>query len=113
MTLEPFAVARERAMRIRPTHLLLGAACLHLLVAIAIYVGARLAILPALFTSEGTGQFVFDSLRYQQQAKALAGLLASDGISAWLRAPAEFHVQLYSLSFTIFSPLFGYSVLAV
>ncbi|MCM3901985.1 MAG: glycosyltransferase family 39 protein [Pyrinomonadaceae bacterium] len=109
----PFAFARERLKRARPLHLLLAAACLHFLIALAIYAAGRLSILPYPFTSSGMGQFAFDSIRYQQEAKTLVEVLSNDGVAAWLRAPFPLHVHLYSLSFAIFSLLFGYSVLAV
>ena len=100
-------------MRVRPQHLLLAAACLHLLTTLVIYTAGRLSILPEPFVADGTGEFAFDSFRYQQEAKALVGVLTNDGVAAWLRVPVQLHVYLYSLSFAIFSPLFGYSVLAV
>jgi putative peptidoglycan lipid II flippase len=113
MIYKPFAFARERIVRVTPLHLLLAAACLHVLTALAIYAAGRLSILPNPFTADGLGQFAFDSIKYQQDAKTLVGVLSNEGVAAWLRVPFEFHVHLYSLSFAIFSPLFGYSVLAV
>ena len=110
---KPFAFARERLLRVSPLHLLLAAACLHLLTALAIYTAGRLSILPHPFTADGFGQFAFDSLLYQQEAKTLVGVLSNEGVAAWLRVPFQSHVHLYSLSCAIFSPLFGYSVLAV
>jgi 4-amino-4-deoxy-L-arabinose transferase-like glycosyltransferase len=113
MTSKLFASARERILRLSPLHLLLAAACLHVLTALVIYTAGRLSILPEPFVADGMGQFAFDSFRYQQEAKTLVGVLRNDGVGAWLRVPVQTHVYLYSLSFAIFSPLFGYSVLAV
>lgn len=113
MTPKLFAFAQERAVRVRPLRLLLAAACLHLLTAVVIYTAGRLSILPEPFTADGMGQFAFDSFRYQQEARTLVGVLSNDGIAAWLRAPVQVHVHLYSLCFAVFSPIFGYSVLAV
>jgi hypothetical protein len=41
MTFKQFAFARDRILRVRPAHLLLAAACLHVLTALAIYTAAR------------------------------------------------------------------------
>ena len=113
MVLKPLAVARKRISRAKPSYLLIGAACLHVLTALGVYAAARLSILPGPFIAGGLGQFSFDSSRYLQEAKTLVEILISDGIVAWLGYPLEFHVHLYSLSLAILSPLFGYSVLAI
>jgi putative peptidoglycan lipid II flippase len=113
MTFELFASTRERTVRVRPLHLLLAAAGLHVLTALVIYTAARLSILPDPFLADGVGQFAFDSFRYQQEAKTLVEVLRNDGVAAWLRVPVQSHIYLYSLSFAIFAPLVGYSVLAV
>jgi 4-amino-4-deoxy-L-arabinose transferase-like glycosyltransferase len=110
---KPFAFARERILRISPLHLLLAAACLHFLMAFAIYTGARLSILPKLFTADGFGHFAPDSFRYLQEAKTLVEVLANEGVAGWLRVPFQTHVHLYSLSLAILGPLLGYSVLGV
>jgi 4-amino-4-deoxy-L-arabinose transferase-like glycosyltransferase len=108
-----FASIRERILRLPARNLLLIAACLHVFMALAIYTAARLSVLPGPFVADGTGQFVYDSFRYQQEAKALVEVLRNEGVASWLRVPVQSHVHLYSLSFAIFAPLFGYSVLAV
>ena len=113
MLAKPLASACERILRARPLYLLLAAACLHIVMAVAIYIAGRLSILPEPFTADGSGQFIFDSFRYQQQGKMLVEVLSNEGVAAWLRLPFEPHVHLYSLSFAVFNPLFGYSVLAV
>jgi 4-amino-4-deoxy-L-arabinose transferase-like glycosyltransferase len=113
MTLKPLGFSPERIFRVRPLRLLLAAACLHLLTALAIYAAGRLSVLPGPFTADGVGHFAFDSFRYQQEAKTLVGVLSNDGVAAWLRVPFQMHVHLYSLYLALFSPLFGYSVLAV
>jgi len=112
MTHRLFAFARKRAV-VRPLHLLLAAAGLHVLTALVIYSAARLSILPEPFIADGAGQFAFDSFRYQEEAKTLVEVLRNDGVAAWFRVPFQSHVYLYSLSFAVFAPLFGYSVLAV
>ena len=104
---------RERILRANPLRLLLAAACLHILTVVAIYGVGRLSLLPGAFTSDGFGQLASDSSVYQREAHTLVEVLSHDGVGAWLRVPVEFHVHLYSLAFAIFSPLFGYSVLAV
>lgn len=113
VTSESLTSARERILRASTWHLLLAAACLHILTAATIYVIGRLALLPESFNADGFGQFAFDSFRHQQEARRLVEVLSNDGVSAWLRVPVEFHVHLYSLAFAIFSSWFGYSILAV
>jgi putative peptidoglycan lipid II flippase len=113
MTSKLFASARERISHLRPIHLLLAAASLHLLTALAIYTAGHFSILPEPFTGDGMGQFAFDSFRYREEAKALVEVLRYEGVAAWFKAPFPPHVHLYSLSFAVFAPLFGYSVLAV
>jgi Dolichyl-phosphate-mannose-protein mannosyltransferase len=108
-----FAFAGARFLRARPRQLLLAAAGLHVLTALAIYTAGQLSILPYPFVSSDIGQFAFDSFWYQQEARTLAGVLSNDGVAAWLGTPFPLHLRLYSLSLAVFSPLFGYSVLAV
>ncbi len=112
MTSKLFAFARDRSARVRPRDLLLAAAGIHVLTALVVFSAGHLSILPAPFI-DGTGQFAFDSLRFQKEAKELVGVLSNDGVASWFHVPVESHVYLYSLSFAIFAPLFGYSVLAV
>lgn len=104
---------RRPFLRFSLFHLLIAAACLHVLTTLTIYTAARLSILPHPFVVDGLGQFTFDSSRYQQEAETLVGVLNNDGVAAWLHFPFQSHVHLYSLCFAIFSPVVGYSVLAV
>ncbi|HYJ47310.1 MAG TPA: hypothetical protein VEV81_11925 [Pyrinomonadaceae bacterium] len=106
------AFYRDSILRARPLRLLVTAACLHLLIAVAIYTAGRLSILPEPFAN-GSERFAFDTLIYQQGAEALTEVLSNDGIGAWLRTPSVPHVRLYSLSYFLFKPLFGYSTLAL
>lgn len=107
------AFFRERIWRARPLGLAIAAGCWHLLIALALYTAGRLSLLPEPFADDGSGQFTFDSMIYQQRAKTLAEVLSHNGIAAWLHTPSEPHVRFYSFSYFIFKSLFGYSILAI
>jgi hypothetical protein len=102
-----------RFSEVRPLHLILLAALLHLVIAVIIYVVGRFALLPGMFDAYGTGIFATDGYVYRLEAVALARLLTARGIAAWLAISSPFHVKLYSLSYAIFGPLFGFNVLSV
>jgi hypothetical protein len=97
----------------KATHLILLAALLHLILAVIIYVVGRFALLPGMFDAYGTGIFATDGYVYRLEAISLARLLTSRGIAAWLALSSPFHVKLYSLSYAIFGPVFGFNVLSV
>lgn len=97
----------------RPAHLLLAAALLHILTTIAVFTVGRLAVAPGSFDENGVGQFAFDSIRYREEALSLVQLLREGGLSAWVDAAPEMHVKAYSLSYLIFGPVLGHSILGV
>ena len=99
--------------QVRPAHLIAAAALLHLTFTITAYIAGRFALLPSVFDANGTGIFfASDGATYRAEAIALARFLARDGIIAWLIAPSPLHIRLYSLSFAVFSPLFGFNILS-
>ncbi|MCA1636236.1 MAG: hypothetical protein LC802_21730 [Acidobacteria bacterium] len=97
-------------MRLR--HLLSIALCLHLTVAAGVYYAGRRAAAPALVGQGGIASFASDGHIYRSQIGALEKTLKEEGVAAWFRAPALAHVRLYSLSFALFSPLFGQNILS-
>lgn len=98
--------------RVRPARLLGAAAALHLALAFVIYAVGRLALLPSMFDVHGTGVFATDGYVYRLEAISLARILSLNGMMAWLATSSPFHVKLYSLSFALFGPLFGFNVLS-
>jgi len=94
--------------------LLAVAAMLHLTLAVGIYAAGWAALFPGLI--DGNAVLVplaSDSHSYRSEAAALAGTLTNEGVSAWTVHPAPFHIKLISLSFALFRPLFGFSLLSV
>ena len=107
------ARAGESLSRIRPTYLILLAALLHLILAVIIYTVGSRALLPGMFDPYGTGIFATDTYVYRLETIALSSLLTSQGVGNWLSVSAPFHVKLYSLSYAVFGPVFGFNVLSV
>src|SRR3982751_420892 len=99
--------------QVRPAHLIVAAALLHLILTITAYIAGRFALLPDVFDANGTGLFfASDGATYRAEAIALVRLLARDGITAWLNTSSPVHIKLYSLSFAILGPLFGFNILS-
>lgn len=104
---------READSPVRPTRLIAAAAGLHLAATAAVYLTGRFGFAPGVFDANGIGvSFAPDAYGYQAQAVALCEQLTRDGAAAWLAAPSQFHVKLYSLSFAVLNPLFGFTVLS-
>lgn len=101
----------DRRMKIM--RLIVAAIALHLTVAVIIFLAGRFALFPSAFDTNGIGiSFAPDVYNYRAQAVMLSEILTSDGATAWLTAPAPLHVKLYSLSFAVFGPLFGFNILS-
>lgn len=93
--------------------LLLIAACVHLAVAAgACLAGRRAAGAGGTFGEGGIASFASDGRVYRPQIVALERTLKDEGAAEWLRTPAPVHVKLYSLSFALFSPVFGQTILS-
>jgi hypothetical protein len=100
---------------LRPRKLLTAAALLHTAACVLVNLVGRFRLLPQFFDPNGiSGVIAFDSFLYRTQAMELVRLLSLDGgIGYWLEAPLPFHLKLYSLSFAVLSPLFGFTMLGV
>lgn len=81
-----------------PARLLLIAAVLHVCVALTVFASGRLQITPTQFDTNGIGAFAEDGHVYRIEVENLAGLLRTKGFRAWWHAPAELHLQLFSLA---------------
>jgi 4-amino-4-deoxy-L-arabinose transferase-like glycosyltransferase len=94
-------------------HLLIAALVFHLTIAVAANGIGRLGLLPDTFDTNGIGiGFALDSVTYRQEIVGLVETLYQRGPSAWLTANGGLHVKLYSLSFALCYPLFGYTMLS-
>jgi hypothetical protein len=97
----------------RPAYLIAAAALLHLVLTLTIYLIGRFALLPNVFDANGTGIFfATDGFVYRLESISMARILTGEGFMAWLMTPAPLHVRAYSLSLTVFGPLFGFNVLS-
>jgi hypothetical protein len=99
----------------RPRYLLTAAALLHVAASVLINLVGRFQLLPQLFDPNGISQAVaFDSFLYRTQAIELVRLLSlRGGVGYWIEAPLPFHLKMYSLSWAVLSPLFGFTMLGV
>jgi len=85
------------------------AAALHVTVALLLFLAGRLALVSSFDTN---GILVpSDSTTYRVEAAFLAETFARSGIAGWMAAPSPLHVKLYSLSFVIFGPVCGFTIL--
>lgn len=103
----------ESFEQIESSRLIGAAAALHLLTTLLLFVVGRLRIVPGQFEENGLGAFASDGFRYQLQVRYLANLLMHGHGTAWMNAPAQLHVKLYSLSYTLFSPWAGFNILTI
>ena len=96
----------------KPKYLLTVAMGLHLILTSLLCLAGSLALFPGVLNSDGIAMsYTSDSLNHQREAIALVEALRSNGILAWAQTPSPFHVKLYSLSYAIFGPLFGNTIL--
>ena len=91
-------------------HYLTAAAVLHLALAATIFLIGHFALFPEMVSPSGI--IADDAYVYRREAITLVETLTEQGIGAWLAAPFQFHVKLYSLSFAIFGPLLGFNNLS-
>lgn len=91
-------------------HFIMAAAGFHVLLAISVYLIGHFSLFPNLVSPSGI--IADDSYLYRKEAISLVEILTEQGVGAWLAAPFQFHVKLYSLSFAIFGPLLGYNNLS-
>lgn len=99
--------------RIGSARLIAAVIVWHLTVTTTIYLIGHFALSPGVFDANGIGvSFAPDASSYQVKASALSEVLTRNGAAAWLTTPAPLHVKLYSLSFAVFGPLFGFNILS-
>lgn len=92
--------------------LLIAAAILHLLLTSGIYMTGRLRLAPHMIDINGIElPAASDCTSYRLQIISLVNTLTRDGVAAWLKMPAQWHVKLYSLVFSVSSYLFGFTIL--
>lgn len=100
--------------RARPLYLLAAAAVLHLALSIVIALVGRFALFSNMFDANGiSGAFAFDSFLYRLKSVELVDALARGNFAGWFYSPLPLHVKLYSLSFAVLHPLFGFTMLSV
>jgi 4-amino-4-deoxy-L-arabinose transferase-like glycosyltransferase len=93
--------------------LIVGAALLHLSLAVGLFCAGRAQLAPRLIDRDGIIEsFAFDSIGYHQAAIRLAEILKEGRLKAWATEPEQAHVKLISLQFAILGPLFGNSTLS-
>jgi hypothetical protein len=101
------------AAGVRLSRLLMGAAALHLLLALALNWIGRLGLFPNTFDESGIGiSFAVDSLEYRKYIIVLVKLLERDGLLAWIKDNTPFHVKLYSLCYAVLGQWLGYTTLS-
>lgn len=111
-----FAGLRERLEsfeQIKSSRLIGAAAVWHLLVTMLLFLAGRFRLVPNQFAENGLGAFASDGFRYQLQVRYFANLLMHGHGWAWLDAPAQLHVKLYSLSYMLFSLWAGFNILTI
>lgn len=91
-------------------HFIAAAAGFHILLAIIVYLIGYFSLFPTLVSPSGI--IADDSYLYRKEAISLVEILTQQGIGAWISAPFQFHVKLYSLSFAIFGPVLGFNNLS-
>lgn len=97
-----------------PSHLLIVAAIFHLAVTGAVYALGRYAILPSTFDSNGIAvSFASDGIGDRADAAGLSELLRRGRFREWATAPLEFHLKLYSISFALFGPWLGLTIVSI
>jgi len=92
--------------------LLYCAAFFHVFCVILIVIVGNSNWIPGLFTEQGIGTFNIDNIYYQRQVEWFVDVINQNGWEAYFSFPADFHVKLYSLSFLLLNPLFGFTIIA-
>jgi hypothetical protein len=71
----------------------------------------RLALFPQAFDATGIAAFASDTAKFSPVV-SLAETIKRDGLLSWARTSSPLHLKLYSLSFFVFSPLLGRTILS-
>ncbi|MGA9995574.1 MAG: hypothetical protein WBP93_09175 [Pyrinomonadaceae bacterium] len=106
-------ISFESFEQLKTSRLIGAAAVWHLLATAMLFLVGRLRLMPGQFEENGLGAFASDGFRYQLQVRYLANLLMHGHGWSWLDAPAQLHVKLYSLSYTLFSSWAGFNILTI
>lgn len=108
----PAATLLGRLSRQGSRRLLLLAACLHLAATLSVYVAGRFILQGVAFDGDGVSKsFAPDTALYHTEAHHLARTLGEEGISRWWELPLPPHVKFFSLSYFMFRPVFGTTIL--
>lgn len=84
----------------------------HIMLTLAVFTVGHFELLPGQFDRQGLGTFASDSAKYLREIRLLIESLTENGISTWIQQPADTHVKIYSLSFALLGPLFGFNILS-
>jgi hypothetical protein len=96
----------------KPLRLLLLAGVVHVLFTITIFIAGKQQLLPSMFDQNGTAfSLVADGTEFIKDAGTLGEALRHGDFGFWINTSYSFHVKIYSLSFAVFAPLFGQSIL--
>lgn len=110
--------SRGLRTRVKPVHLLIIAAGLHVTITVLIYLVGWFQMLPGVFDTNGLGiLFAADCTAYRGEVISLIDTLSQKGVVAWLLESSwvltnPFHLKLYSLSFAALGPVLGYNILS-
>lgn len=97
---------------VRAWKLLAAAALLHVSLAAFLQALGRAGVAPTLLGPEGfSPALAHDASIFQFNASYLVSILRQQGLAAWIAVPAQLHAKLYSLSYAVLAPLFGYGTL--
>src|SRR5947209_2837721 len=77
--------------------LILAAAIWHICVATTVYEIGRYQVAPNQIQLTGLGRFASDGMIYQEEFGTLTSIFKSQGVRAWLTAPTQLHVRIYSI----------------
>lgn len=95
------------------SRLIAGAALMHLLLALTLFIAARAQLAPSTIDRDGiVPSFALDSRGYQGEAVELAGMLKHGDLRAWFTASQPLHAKAISICFTVLGPIFGYGTLS-
>ncbi len=85
---------------------------LHLTLTLTIFTIGHFELMPGQFDQQGVGTFASDSVSHMRETRLLVGDLTAEGISTWIQRSTDSHVKIYSLSFVLLEPLFGFTILS-
>jgi len=85
----------------------------HLVISTVVYFVAITGAYPAAFDRHAIGEFSPDAKLYLTQCESLTAQLRAKEFGSFVTTPAALHVKLYSVSYFLLSPLFGFTNLAI